>query len=106
MVYSMKIIKKISEMIIDEAEGAGHYAKKALMLKEEHPALAKMFYQLANEELEHVNTLHGAVVGLIEEYREKNGEPPEGMKAVYDYLHEQQIKEVAEVKAMLSEYKA
>ena len=102
----MKIIKKLSEMVMDEAEGAECYAKKALMYKDERPALGKMFYTLANEELEHVNMLHTAVVGLIEEYREKEGEPPEAMKAVYDYLHEQQIEEVAEVRAMLMEYKA
>lgn len=102
----MKIIKKISEMIIDEAEGAECYAKKALMYKEERPALARMFYTLANEELEHVNTLHGAVVNLIAEYRDEHGEPPESMMAVYEYLHEKQIKEVAEVKAMLSEFRS
>ena len=101
----MKIIKKISEMIIDEAEGAECYAKKALMYKDERPALAKMFYNLATEELGHVNVLHNAVVELIDEYRAKEGEPPEAMKAVYDYLHEKQIEEVAEVKSMLAEYR-
>ena len=101
----MKIIKKISEMIMDEAEGAECYAKKALMYKDERPALAKIFYNLANEELGHVNILHNAVVELIEEYRAKEGEPPESMKAVYDYLHEKQIEEVAEVRTMLAEYR-
>ena len=101
----MKIIKKISEMVMDEAEGAECYAKKALMYKDERPELAKMFYQLANEELEHVNMLHKAVVDLITEYREKQGEPPAEMQAVYDYLHEKQIDKVAEVKSMLAEYK-
>lgn len=101
----MKIIKKMSEMIIDEADGAECYAKKALMYKDERPQLARMFYQLANEELGHVDTLHSAVVDLIKEYRDEHGEPPESMMAVYDYLHEKQIEEVAEVKAMLSEYR-
>ena len=100
----MKLIKKISEMIMDEAEGAECYARKALMWKDERPALAKMFHQLANEELGHVNMLHNAVVTLIEEYRAQEGEPPAAMMAVYDYLHEKQIKEVAEVRAMLAEY--
>ena len=101
----MKIIKKISEMIMDEAEGAECYAKKALMYKDERPDIEKMFYNLANEELGHVNVLHNAVVELSEEYRKENGEPPEAMKAVYDYLHEKQIEEVAEVKSMLAEYR-
>ena len=101
----MKIIKKMSEMIMDEAEGAECYAKKALMYKDERPKLGRMFYQLANEELGHVDTLHSAVVELITEYKAEHGEPPEAMMAVYDYLHEKQIEEVAEVKAMLSEYR-
>ena len=100
----MKIIKKISEMIEDEVEGAECYAKKAVMYKEELPTIGKMFYQLANDELGHVDTLHNAVVGLIKDYREEYGDPPEAMKAVYDYLHEKQISKVAEVKAMLSKY--
>ena len=100
----MKLIKKISEMIMDEADGAKCYAEKALMWKDERPALAKTFHQLANEELGHVNMLHNAVVTLIEEYRAEEGEPPASMMAVYDYLHEKQIKEVAKVRAMLAEY--
>ena len=102
----MKLIKELSEMIEDEVEGAECYAKKALMFKDDDPDLAKLFYTLAGEELEHVKMLHGAVVSLIDEYREEHGEPPVGMLAVYDYLHEKQIKKVAEVRMMLSDYKA
>ena len=101
----MKIIKKISEMIMDEADGAECYAKKALMYKDENPKLSRMFFQLANDELGHVDTLHTAVVELITEYRSEHGEPPEAMMAVYEYLHEKQIEEVAEVKTMLAEYR-
>lgn len=100
----MKTIRKISEMIMEEVEGAECYAKKALMYKEEEPALAKTFYQLANDELGHVNMLHNAAVTLIEEYRAREGEPPAAMMAVYEYLHEQQIKKVAKVRAMIAEY--
>ena len=101
----MKLIKTMSEMVIDEVDGAEKYAKEALMLKDERPEIAKMFYNLANEELGHVNTLHIAVTGLINEYRAEHGDPPEGMLAVYDYLHEKQIEEVAEVNAMLGQFR-
>ena len=100
----MRIIKRLSEMIEEEAEGAECYAKKALLIKDERPSLGKMFYNLANDELGHVDTLHNAVVALIKEYREEEGDPPEGMMAVYEYLHEKQIEKVAEVKAMLAKY--
>ena len=101
----MKLIKELSEMIAEEVEGAECYAKKALMFKEDRPDLAKTFFTLANEELGHVNMLHAAVVKMIEEYRSEHGEPPAGMLAVYDYLHEKQIANVAKVRGMLSEYK-
>lgn len=74
----MKIIKKISEMIEDELEGAEEYAKCALMHREDNPALAKTFYDIATDEMRHVGLLHGEVVALIEEYRKKKGPPPCG----------------------------
>lgn len=101
----MKIIKELSEMIEEEIEGAKDYSKNALLYKEEYPTLANVFYTLANTELEHVNVLHEQVVMLINRYRSENGEPPEKMKAVYDYLHEKHIDNVNEVKNYQTQYK-
>ena len=101
----MRIIKQLTEMIMDEAKGAHEYAKKAVYHKDSDPDLASMFYVLANEELDHVGVLHSAVVKIIEEYRKEHGEPPAAMQAVYDYIHEQQIDEVGETRALLMEFK-
>lgn len=101
----MKIIEKLSEYIDEEINDAMKYAKCANMYKEENPALADMFIRLADEEMKHMLTIHTQVVAIIDEYKRKNGEPPEAMKTVYDILHRRHIDKAAEAKAAISMYK-
>ena len=104
----MRIIKKLSKMIKCELEDAEKYAECALKYAEERPALAKLFSTLSSEEMRHQKLLHDAVVEIINEYKAEKGEPPEGMKAIYDYLHEEQIEmaeEVTRLQAMFNEYR-
>lgn len=101
----MKQIKKLSEMIEEELDGAEEYAKAALMHKSDNPNLAKTFYDIANEEMRHVDMLHGEVVRMIENHKREHGAPPMAMQAVYDYLHERQIEEAKEVRMYLAEFR-
>lgn len=101
----MKIIEKLSEYIDEEINDAMKYAKCANVYKDENPSLADMFIRLAEEEMKHMMTLHNQVVLIIEDYKRKNGEPPEAMKAVYDILHRRHIDRAAEAKATISMYK-
>ncbi len=101
----MKIVQKLSDMIEDELEGACDYGKAAVKYKEENPVLAKTFYDIATQELQHVTMLHEQVVKIIEEYRKKEGEPPAAMMAVYNYLHEKQIEKANKAKGYLATYR-
>ena len=49
--------------------------------------------------------LHTQVARIIEAYRKDKGDPPEGMMAIYNYVHEEQIDAVKEVKVLLAMYK-
>lgn len=101
----MKIIEKLSGMIDEEIEDAMKYAACAMKYKDENPVLAEMFVRLADEEMKHMMILHSQVVTIIEDYKRKNGEPPEAMKAVYDILHRKHIDKAAQAKAAISLYK-
>lgn len=101
----MKIIKELSEMIEDELEGAEHYAKCALHYKDEHHMLADVLYEISTQEMRHVNMLHDEVVKLIKSHREKHGEPPAAMMAIYDWQHKRQIEKSKEVKILQEQYR-
>lgn len=92
-------------MIKEEICDAEKYANCALKYKDEDKLLADIFYTLANNELQHMDLLHAQVTRIINEYKSKKGEPPAAMQAVYDYVHEEQIDNVKEIKVLLAMYK-
>lgn len=100
----MKVIAKVVDLIDDELEGAEQYAELALKYKQQHPKLAEKLHELAGVEMMHVKQLHTEAERLIEETRQRDGEPPAAMLAVYEYEHKKQIKQAAETRAMIDEY--
>lgn len=101
----MKIIEHLSDFIEEEIDGAEEYARCAVKHKDENPTLANAFYTMSLDELKHVTMLHDEVTKLINQYRNEHGEVPEGMQAIYEYLHEKHIDDVNEVKMYQSQYK-
>jgi len=101
----MKIVMKLVSLIDDELSGAKEYIKLALHNREEHPGLADTFADLADAEMVHVTKLHDEVARLIDEVRQRDGEPPAGMMAVYEYEHDKQIGKASKIKQMIAEYR-
>ena len=50
--------------------------------------------------MHHMTMLHAEAAGVIQKYRQEHGEPPEGMKGLYDYLHKKQIERAADVRRL------
>ena len=101
----MNIIKTLEELIEEEIHDVKKYAKLAVEYKEEHPALAQVFYNLSTQEDTHQATLHAEVVKIIEEHRRTHGDPSAAMIAVYDYIHKKHIDSLAEARTYQDMYK-
>lgn len=102
----MKLIKKLTEYIEEELESAEDYANCAVRYKEDNPMLAKMFYDLSVTELNsHVAALHDEVTRAINDYRNENGDVPENMKAVYDFIHEKHIEKSNKIRMIQMQYR-
>lgn len=101
----MKIIEVLSEHIEDELHDAQTYAKLALEYKETEPELSQLFYKLSGEEMTHMDALHKRVVMCMEHYRQTHGEPPEGMRALYEFVHKRELAQAGEVKRLHSLYR-
>lgn len=96
----MKIIKCLAENIREEMHDAEKYAKMALEYKEQFPELVDTLLILSKQEVSHATMLHNHVEKIIKDYRSKNGEPPAGMMAVYDWEHEKMIDNLAKVRVL------
>lgn len=101
----MKIIKKLSEKIAEEIKDADCYIKMALEYRDQYPELSRVVSNISAQEMDHMASLHQLVVQIIDQYRRTKGDPPPAMQAVYDYLHEKHIEDVANVKAKIAMYK-
>lgn len=101
----MTELKEIIQDIREMLECAEDYAKEAVKHKHQYPDLASTYARIAQDDLAHVDMLHKHAVSMIEDYQRNDGEAHAAMKAVWDYAHEQQIEETADVKRMLDMYR-
>lgn len=101
----MREIELLMEHIEDELDDACTYAKLALEYKLTDPDAANLFFKLSQEEMTHMDALHKRVVATIDTYKKLKGEPPEGMKALYDYTHKREIAQAEKIVNLQNLYK-
>ena len=101
----MKLIRELEEAISDEISDIRKYAKWAVALKDSRPTLAQVLYNISTQEDGHQAAIHNEVVKIIEEHRRTHGEPPASMMAVYEFIHQQHIDNLAEARMYQDVYK-
>jgi hypothetical protein len=101
----MKILKDLIEKANDTMEEIEWYAEKAHHLRVDHKPLADAYIKIAEMHVTIYNLLHEKMVMLIEEQKNKGVQVPAAMQAIWDYEHEKLIKEFAEAKYLIEEYK-
>jgi len=97
----MKDIAALVRQIDEEVCDAEKYAKCAAKLKDTDTIRSQIYTRLANEELGHADTLHGAAVKMIKDYQAKGHDAPDAMQAVWDWEHDKYIDHVARIKLLL-----
>lgn len=99
----MELLKKICCKIMEELRDASCYVKMAVRHKSNHAAIAKTLYDISVDELNHAAMLDSAAKTELARY--ENTEEYAAAHAVYDFMHEQYLEDVAEIKAMQAQYR-
>lgn len=101
----MKILKDLIKKSSDTLDEIEWYAEKAHHLRTEHKALADTYIEIAEIHVKVYTMLHNKMVSLIEDKKKENAEVPKEMMVIWEYEHEKLIKEFAESKFLIEEYR-
>ena len=101
----MKILKNLIEKANDTMEEIEWYAEKAHHLKMDNKPLADTYIKIAEMHVTIYGMLHDKMIMLIDEQKRQGIQAPPSMLAIWDYEHEKLIKEFAESKVLIDEYK-
>ena len=101
----MRILVELIDKANSTLDEVEWYAEKAHHLRAEHKALADSYIKVAETHIDIYKMLHDRMVELIEEEKRKGVAPPPEMLAIWNYEHERLVKEFAETKFLVEEYK-
>ena len=102
---NMKILTHLIERADATLSEVEWYAEKAMHYKTEHKTIADTYNKIAEMHITIYDMLHKEIVNLIEEHRRSGHNPPPEMLIIWDYEHKKLIKEFAEAKTLVDEYK-
>lgn len=97
----MKLIKDITNDMMEEIHDAKHRIKRAMELKPLYPDIAQRESEIAAQELVHAEKDHKSAVEMIEEFKKTKGEPPEYMMESWEEKHEDFMEKYARAKCMI-----
>lgn len=101
----MKILVSLIEKANDTMDEVEWYAEKAHHIRSEHKELADVYIKIADMHIDIYKMLHERMVELIDEEKRKGHQPPPEMLAIWNYEHEKLVKEFAEAKFLVEDYK-
>ena len=101
----MKILVSLIDKANDTMDEIEWYAEKARHIRTEHKELADTYIKVAEMHIDIYKMLHERMVDLIDEERRKGRTPPPEMLAVWEYEHERLVKDFAEAKYLVEDYK-
>lgn len=97
----MKYISALTDKIADEINGAKEYAESYLYEKAAGSNRANTYKNMAQDELNHANNLHGIAVEEIEKLQAKYT-PPVEMQEQWQKSHREYVEAAAWVKQMIA----
>ena len=98
----MRIIKNLGEQLDEEIEGAKEYAEKYVECKAKgNMHRAKLYEEMANDELKHCGYIHEMAVQEIEDIK-KVYTAPVDMQKKWEEAHKEYVEKVAWIKQMLA----
>ena len=101
----MRILRDLIEHAEETMNEVEDYTIEAFHLRHEHKALADAYIKIAETHVEIYKILHERMVAMITEEKQKGTHVPPEMQAIWDYEHEKLVKEFAEAKVKIEEYK-
>lgn len=101
----MKILVSLIEKANETMDEVEWYAEKAHHIRAEHKELADVYIKIADMHIDIYKMLHERMVELIEEFKRKGHQAPPEMLAIWNYEHEKLVKEFAEAKFLVEDYK-